>query len=1089
MNTKLNNTCPQCGTRLPSDAPSGLCPNCLMSMNLATNTKISGESAVSAKKRHLNAPSVEEIAVFFPQLEILECLGQGGMGVVYKARQKELDRVVALKILPREIGCTAGFADRFTREARALAKLNHPGIVTLYEFGHVKSGGDDMPLYFFLMEYVDGVNLRLLMHGERISAREALGIVPQICEALQFAHDHGIVHRDIKPENILIDRRGSVKVADFGLAKITECGDVLQESQGKGDGREREPNLTEAGKVMGTPRYMSPEQIEAPGEVDHRADIYALGVVFYQMLTGEMPGTPIEPPSRKVKIDVRLDEIVLRALEKEPARRYQMAGEFRTVVETMAEEESLRGSGTVREVVAVGGWMHRKEVITLLGVALVATLVALISYAVLHTLGKRDINPSANPAERVNVIQHKQVAEIPLNKAQNMVPTVDFNGYFEDSVDGGKALEELWKDKNKDMLDEDEIVDTVRSGLRHYNGSGNILRWIGNRFIWGKTPQNAKMVELMYHASGSPDRSLYGDAVYFGLSVTREKTPEILCALAAVAMKTEDYRNVTGRILWGCKGCRDKLIACLDPYLNSEDAAVRQKARDVKEYFADSKSFMAKRSKMEKDSIRREYGDELEEFKKQMLNGDLRARLDVLKQLRSKNITSIIDSSFLNAFEACLKDPNPEVRAEAAKMVGSRFVWRGGVQNKDAIAMLVELLDDPERSVRYSAVYYGLSTVLKPDKELTANMLATILDDREVNYYGRVIWGVTRNKEACVEVLQEWMNQSGQEKQRALKAYEIYEDVISQSLPEEFALRFAGQKSDAYEGLVSICFSVEPLDKEALKMKFINRLTSSGLLMKVSDFYIIQTPMAAGMFVCDNLADRNAVRDTLTKDGLFQVFGYMRGKIGPVGSGWLESLDKFRARRKFDRVELTTAALCSPDMVADSSYLGVWEGSRGGKSLRIELMTNGVVLMSMNDQCKEGRWAFEGDGIRMSASEHSVLKGVRDGETLVVSNGSSRNIFYRLATTDTTVFMGEWLVLDGKRTRMRLEKNGEVIMYDGEKSVKAHWELDGEILILVTKEGVFQADINQNGRLILRSKGKIVLKLGREGTLNPGFDS
>jgi serine/threonine protein kinase len=351
-------------------------------------------------------PSPSELAALFPQLDILEFIGQGGMGAVYKARQKELDRIVALKILPPDIGRDAAFAGRFTREARALARLNHSGIVTLYEFGvaagipagrgagasspaeETVAGGERMgsstgaasssvgpggrmpdttPLCYFVMEYVDGVTLRQLLTGERVSAREALAIVPQICDALQYAHDAGIVHRDIKPENILLDRRGRVKVADFGLAKI-----VAQEPRGAGwesavsptgsrpgghdsgaselrrsgglpirdtAGCQPAPqDLTDAGKVMGTPQYMSPEQITAPGEVDHRADIYALGVVFYQMLTGELPGKTIEPPSKKVAIDVRLDEVVLRALEKKPELRYQQASVLKTQVETIASE-------------------------------------------------------------------------------------------------------------------------------------------------------------------------------------------------------------------------------------------------------------------------------------------------------------------------------------------------------------------------------------------------------------------------------------------------------------------------------------------------------------------------------------------------------------------------------------------------------------------------------------------------------------------------------------------------------------------------------------------------------------------------------
>src|SRR5882757_6317058 len=198
------------------------------------------------------------------------------------------------------------------------------------------------------MEFVDGVNLRQLLHGSRIAPREALAIVPQNCDALQFAHDQGIVHRDIKPENILLDRRGRVKVADFGLAKI--IGDPLTPSLsptgGEGGRRPGEgvtAALTDAGKTMGTPNYMSPEQVTAPGEVDHRADIYALGVVFYQMLTGELPGKKIEAPSKKVQIDVRLDEVVLRALEKKPERRYQQVSEVKTCVETIAADGEKSG--------------------------------------------------------------------------------------------------------------------------------------------------------------------------------------------------------------------------------------------------------------------------------------------------------------------------------------------------------------------------------------------------------------------------------------------------------------------------------------------------------------------------------------------------------------------------------------------------------------------------------------------------------------------------------------------------------------------------------------------------------------------------
>jgi len=368
--------CPQCGTPLPRGALAGLCPACLLQMGAATDT------VTEPKQPPFTPPSVAELAPLFPQLEILELIGKGGMGAVYKARQKQLDRIVALKILPPGIGNDAAFAERFAREAKALAKLNHPGIVTLYEFGVAANAGGARvwaqtqpqpvattespgrigsaaagashtaaPLYFFLMEFVDGVNLRQLLHAGRVSAREALAIVPQICDALQFAHDQGIVHRDIKPENILLDRRGRVKVADFGLAKILEgragsplpAEDGLPTDDGAHGVTRPTSALTDAGKVMGTPQYMSPEQRDNPGEVDHRADIYALGVVFYQMLTGELPGKKIEAPSRKVSIDVRLDEVVLRALEKKPELRYQQASVLKTQVETIAESPDSGG--------------------------------------------------------------------------------------------------------------------------------------------------------------------------------------------------------------------------------------------------------------------------------------------------------------------------------------------------------------------------------------------------------------------------------------------------------------------------------------------------------------------------------------------------------------------------------------------------------------------------------------------------------------------------------------------------------------------------------------------------------------------------
>jgi len=239
------------------------------------------------------------------------------MGAVYKARQRGLNRLVALKILPPQISRMPGFAERFAREAQALARLSHPNIVTVIDLG--QSGS----LYYFLMEFVDGLNLRQMLQAHRLTPRDVLGMMPQICDALEHAHGEGIVHRDIKPENILLNAQGRVKIADFGISKL-----IGPTANGL--------RLTQPDQVIGTMHYMAPEQFEKPLEVNHRADIYSLGVVLYEMLTGELPLGHFEPPSKKAAVDSRLDEVVQRALERNPSRRFQQASEIRLQLEAIA---------------------------------------------------------------------------------------------------------------------------------------------------------------------------------------------------------------------------------------------------------------------------------------------------------------------------------------------------------------------------------------------------------------------------------------------------------------------------------------------------------------------------------------------------------------------------------------------------------------------------------------------------------------------------------------------------------------------------------------------------------------------------------
>ncbi len=278
-------------------------------------------------------PKPHELADTFPQLEILELLGQGGMGYVYKARQPALDRFVALKLLPKEISGDQNFSERFAREARALAKLSHPSIVMVHDSGQL--GGH----YYFVMEFVDGLNLRQLMYSSdgRLTPPKAMSIVGSVCDALEYAHDEGVIHRDIKPENILLDTKGRVKIADFGLAKLL----------GGKDEDDSRLTLSSPNQMLGTPHYMAPEQTEKPLTVDHRADIYSVGVVFYEMLTGELPLGRFPLPSELGRGDAVMDEIVARALQKDPDRRYQRASEIKTAVESaMVGAETVVGAPT-----------------------------------------------------------------------------------------------------------------------------------------------------------------------------------------------------------------------------------------------------------------------------------------------------------------------------------------------------------------------------------------------------------------------------------------------------------------------------------------------------------------------------------------------------------------------------------------------------------------------------------------------------------------------------------------------------------------------------------------------------------------------
>jgi serine/threonine protein kinase len=237
-------------------------------------------------------------------------IGTGGMAAVYRGRQPKLDREVAIKILHRDNGADYDYAERFRREAKMLAKMSHPNIVSVYDFGLL---GENY--LYYVMEYVPGIDLHAAMCQGPVGTARLMQIVPAVCDALQYAHSQGLVHRDIKPANILLAPDGRVKVADFGLAKRL--------------GQSTTTLLTRANMALGTPDYAAPEQYDPKTVIDGRADIYSLGVVLYQMLTGTVPRGAWQAPSAVVGSDPRLDPVIITALSPDRDQRFPTAAMFK----------------------------------------------------------------------------------------------------------------------------------------------------------------------------------------------------------------------------------------------------------------------------------------------------------------------------------------------------------------------------------------------------------------------------------------------------------------------------------------------------------------------------------------------------------------------------------------------------------------------------------------------------------------------------------------------------------------------------------------------------------------------------------------
>lgn len=277
------------------------------------------EGVLGGQATDWEPPLAEELESCFPGYTDFRFIDRGGMGAVYSAMQSSLERRVAVKILPPDLGKDALFVDGFHREARLLARLQHPNIVAVYDFGRNALGH-----LFIVMEYVHGTSLFEILKQEQLPLPRVLEIIAQVCEGLQFAHDHGVIHRDIKPTNILIDGRNSVRVADFGLAKLVKAESTTTAQ-------------TRSSLIMGTPVYAAPEQRRPNAAVDHRVDIFSVGVTLYEMITGHFPVGVFEPPSKKAGSPPALDKIITKALRESPADRYQNAADLKKAIKQASD--------------------------------------------------------------------------------------------------------------------------------------------------------------------------------------------------------------------------------------------------------------------------------------------------------------------------------------------------------------------------------------------------------------------------------------------------------------------------------------------------------------------------------------------------------------------------------------------------------------------------------------------------------------------------------------------------------------------------------------------------------------------------------
>ena len=354
----------------------------------------------------------------------------------------------------------------------------------------------------------------------------------------------------------------------------------------------------------------------------------------------------------------------------------------------------------------------------------------------------------------------------------------DFEAFFPDDAEGGAALDALVKANQLRALGDAEFLAAVRRGLRRTTQyRTNILRDLGNRFVWNKSPQDPDAIELCYHAADFREQAArYGTrhyAVYFGLSVVTVKSPAILRTLADLCVAIDDPNDI-GRVAWGAAIQRDELLPYLDPYLGSDDDYVRTKAQAVRSILLGELEAFAWGAERATQPPRPRPRVDQPEVRAALRDGDSAARSAMLARIRAEDLTRLMDDSDLADFALAADDPDPRVRTLVATTVGEAWIWRAGLHriSDAAVALVLRLSHDPDPEVRQQAVYYGLSTCHGDDDAVPRRMLEMLMDPAEARSHDRLLWGLEKYESSAARLLEEDLR--GGDAARARAAYHLY---------------------------------------------------------------------------------------------------------------------------------------------------------------------------------------------------------------------------------------------------------------------------------------------------------------------------